>query len=202
MKVLGTKPDFRPIFKKTFEMDIAGPKYCGFLVWFVTFFRFALVCAFAGICACFAPICARVCGAELLKTALARRTTPAKEKRASGFQVQFNSFGYKRRFVLRNRGGAKIMLRIRFQVNFTFNFLLPLTLLPLPVAIITTTTLTRAMIAKYDLDHDYGSCRTTAMTRLHFRGATKIPRFKSSDEYENHNSQLSQNCNNFEDRKP
>ena len=26
MTVLGTKPDFRPIFKKTLEMDIAGPK--------------------------------------------------------------------------------------------------------------------------------------------------------------------------------
>ena len=42
MTVLGTKPDFRPIFKKTLEIDIAGPQYRGFLVWFVTFFRFAL----------------------------------------------------------------------------------------------------------------------------------------------------------------
>ena len=49
MTVLGTKPDFRSIFKKTLEMESASPHYRGnrgVLVWFVTLFRFALACAF------------------------------------------------------------------------------------------------------------------------------------------------------------
>ena len=46
MTVLGTKPDFRSMFRKTLEMDFAGPNCRGFLVRFVTFFRFALACVF------------------------------------------------------------------------------------------------------------------------------------------------------------